>query len=64
MSGSLRLSPFAAGIQRICAEDYVVAKDMIDQNPKGTVVLAATQSAMMDHRKIGSPSISIRSTCL
>lgn len=55
---SLRLNPFAAGIQRICAEDYVVAKGTLRSTkiPKGTVVLAATQSAMMDHRKIGSPS--------
>ena len=55
---SLRLNPFAAGIQRICAEDYVVAKGTLRSTkiPKGTVVLAATQSAMMDHRKIESPS--------
>lgn len=55
---SLRLNPFAAGIQRICAEDYVVAKGTLRSTkiPKGTVVLAATQSAMMDHRKIENPS--------
>ena len=55
---SLRLNPFAAGIQRICAEDYVVAKGTLRSTkiPKGTLVLAATQSAMMDHRKIESPS--------
>jgi len=55
---SLRLNPFAAGIQRICAEDYVVAKGTLRSTkiPKGTVVLAATQSAMMDNRKIEKPS--------
>lgn len=51
---TLRLRPFAAGIQRICSEDYVVAKGTLRRAkiPKGTTVLAATQSAMMDHRKI------------
>ncbi|MDP1559297.1 MAG: cytochrome P450 [Nitrosomonas sp.] len=55
---SLRLNPFAAGIQRICAEDYVVAKGTMRTTkiPKGTVVLAATQSAMMDWRKVDKPS--------
>ncbi len=54
---SLRLNAFAAGIQRICAEDYVVAKGTLRATkiPKGTVVLAATQSAMMDWRKIRKP---------
>ncbi len=54
----IRLSPFAAGIQRICAEDYVVAQGSwrATKIPKGTVVLAATQSAMMDWRKIRKPS--------
>ncbi len=54
---SLRLNAFAAGIQRICAEDYVVAKGTLRSTkiPKGTIVLAATQSAMMDWRKIRKP---------
>ena len=54
---SLRLNPFAAGIQRICAEDYVVAKGTLRSTkiPKGSRVLAATQSAMMDRRKIEKP---------
>jgi len=54
---SLRLNPFAAGIQRICAEDYIVAKGTLRSTkiPKGTRVLAATQSAMMDGRKIKKP---------
>ncbi|MCB1948908.1 cytochrome P450 [Nitrosomonas sp.] len=54
---SLRLNPFAAGIQRVCAEDYVVAKGTLRSTtiPKGTRVLAATQSAMKDGRKIKKP---------
>lgn len=53
----LRHNPFAAGIQRICAEDYVVAKGSLRSTkiPKGSIVLAATQSAMMDGRKIKKP---------
>lgn len=55
---SLRLNPFSAGIQRVCAEDYVVAKGTFRATriPKGTKVLAATQSAMMDRRKVAEPS--------
>lgn len=55
---SLRLNPFSAGIQRVCAEDYVVAKGTLRATkiPKGTKVLAATQSAMMDRRKVAEPS--------
>lgn len=54
---SLRFNPFAAGIQRICAEDYVIAKGTLRSTkiPKGTIVVAATQSAMMDGRKIQKP---------
>ncbi|SER33936.1 Cytochrome P450 [Nitrosomonas sp. Nm51] len=54
---SLRLNPFAAGIQRVCAEDYVVARGTLRSAtiPKGTRVLAATQSAMKDGRKIKRP---------
>ena len=54
----IRLQPFAAGIQRICAEDYVVGKGSwrATKIPKGTVVLAATQSAMKDFRRIKQPS--------
>ncbi|MDH5602081.1 MAG: cytochrome P450 [Gammaproteobacteria bacterium] len=54
---SLRLNAFAAGIKRVCAEDYVVAKGTLRSTkiPKGTIVLAATQSAMMDWRKITKP---------
>lgn len=53
----MRLNPFAAGIQRICSEDYVVARGTLRRAtiPKGTVVLAATQSAMMDCRQLQSP---------
>ncbi len=55
---SLRFSPFAAGVQRICAEDYVVAKGTLRaaKIPKGTMVLVATQSAMMDWFEIKQPS--------
>jgi cytochrome P450 len=54
---SLRLNPCAAGIQRICAEDYVIAKGTLRSTkiPQGARVLAATQSAMMDGRKIRKP---------
>jgi cytochrome P450 len=54
---TLRLNPFALGIQRVCAEDYVVARGTLrsTQIPKGTKVIAATQSAMMDCRKIKKP---------
>ena len=55
---SLRLNPFSAGIQRVCVEDYIVAKGTLRSTkiPKGTIVLAATQSAMMDQRKVDQPS--------
>lgn len=54
---SLRLNPFAAGIQRICAEDYVVARGTLRATkiPKGTGVLAITESAMMDLRRVSKP---------
>ena len=54
---ALRLNPFALGIQRICSEDYVVARGSLRfaKIPKGTRVMAATQSAMMDCRKIKKP---------
>lgn len=53
----IRLNPFAIGIQRICSEDYVVAQGTLRRLkiPKGTGVLAATQSAMMDCRRIQDP---------
>ena len=53
----MRLSPFAAGVQRVCAEDYVLRRGSwrATRIPKGTTVLVATQSAMMDWRRIKSP---------
>ena len=55
----LRLNPFAAGVQRICAQDDVLAPDTWRATciPKGAVVLAATQSACMDGRKIYQPRV-------
>ncbi len=55
---SLRFNPFALGIQRICAEDYVVARGNLRATriPKGTVVLAVTQSAMKDWRRVRKPN--------
>jgi cytochrome P450 len=55
---SLRLNPFAPGITRICAEDYVVARGSLRATriPKGTAVLAVTQSAMKDWRKVKKPA--------
>ena len=53
----LRLNPFSAGIQRVCTQDYVLARDTRHATsiPKGAVVVAATQSAGMDGRKIYQP---------
>ncbi len=53
----LRFNSFAAGIARVCAEDYVVARGTLwaTRIPKGGPVLAATQSAMMDWRALKSP---------
>ena len=54
----LRLNAFAAGIQRICSRDYTVNEGSLRalRIPKGTPVLAATQSAMMDSRKVDKPA--------
>jgi len=54
---SIRLSPFAAGVQRICLQDYTVARGNLRASKikKGTKVLAATQSAMQDMRKVKKP---------
>ena len=53
----LRFNSFAAGIARVCAEDYVVARGTLRTTriPKGGSVLAATQSAMMDWGALKSP---------
>ncbi len=54
----LRLNAFAAGIQRICSRDYTVNEGTwrAARIPKGTPVLVATQSAMMDSRKVDKPA--------
>jgi cytochrome P450 len=53
----LRFNAFSPGVQRICSEDYVVANGTLRRAtiPKGTKVIAATQSAMMDCRELKSP---------
>ena len=58
MLEALRFNSFAAGIQRITVEDYVVGRGSLRATkiPKGTKVLASTQSAMMDCLKLKSPS--------
>ena len=55
---SLRLNAFSAGIQRICSRDYTVNEGSLRalRIPEGTPVLAATQSAMMDSRKVDKPA--------
>ncbi|ASJ76614.1 cytochrome P450 [Granulosicoccus antarcticus] len=54
----LRLNAFAAGVQRICSRDYIVNEGSwyAARIPKDTVVLVATQSAMMDSRKVAKPN--------
>ena len=54
----LRLNAFAAGIQRICSRDYIVNEGTwrAARIPEGTPVLVATQSAMMDSRKVEKPA--------
>ena len=54
----LRLNAFAAGIQRICSRDYTVNEGSwrAARIPKGTPVLVATQSAMLDSRKVDKPN--------
>ncbi|MCX7066172.1 MAG: cytochrome P450 [Methylococcales bacterium] len=57
MLEALRFNPFTPGIGRITAEDYVVGRGTLRATkiPKGTNVLVATQSAMMDCLKLKSP---------
>ena len=58
MLESIRLNPFAAGIKRICATSCKVGRGYWRSTtiPKGTTVLALTQSAMRDGRVFKSPS--------
>ncbi len=55
---ALRFNSFGAGVRRIANRDYIVARGCLRSKTikKGTIVLAATQSAMLDRRKIESPS--------
>ena len=55
---ALRFNPNNPGVFRIAADDYVVARDSAHATliPKGTNVLAATQSAMFDERFVDSPN--------
>lgn len=57
MLEALRFNPFAVGIARLAAEDYVVGSGTwrATKIPKGASVIAATQSAMMDCRQVKSP---------
>ena len=54
---ALRFNPNNPGVFRIAAEDYVVARDSAHATliPKGTQVLASTQSAMFDERFVDAP---------
>jgi len=53
----LRFNPFAPGISRLSAADYVVGGGSwrATKIPKGAKVFAATQSAMMDRLNVKSP---------
>ena len=55
---ALRFNPNNPGVFRTTAEDYVVARDSPHATliPKGTNVLASTQSAMFDERFVDSPN--------
>jgi cytochrome P450 len=55
---ALRFNPNNPGVFRVAAEDYVVAKGTPHATlvPKGTSVLAATQSAMFDDTVVESPN--------
>jgi cytochrome P450 len=54
---ALRFNPNNPGLFRIAAEDYTVAKDKMHATtiPRGTTVVAATQSAMFDDRIVDAP---------
>jgi cytochrome P450 len=55
---ALRFNPNNPGVFRITAEDYPLAKGALHGKtiPKGTSVLAATQSAMFDDLKVYQPN--------
>lgn len=54
---ALRFNPNNPGVFRTTAEDYQVARGQLHSVtiPKGTLVLAATQSAMFDDAKVDQP---------
>ena len=55
---ALRFNPNNAGVYRLAAEDYPLAKASFHGTtiPKGTSVIAATQSAMFDERFVDQPN--------
>jgi cytochrome P450 len=55
---ALRFNPNNPGVFRNTSEDYTVARDSAHATliPKGTNVLASTQSAMFDERFVDSPN--------
>jgi cytochrome P450 len=54
---AMRLFPQTPGLFRVCATDYVLAQGTHREKliPAGTLVLASTQSAMMDETVLRSP---------
>ena len=55
---ALRFNPNNPGLFRIAAQEYTVAKDKLHATtiPRGTTVIAATQSAMFDDRIVDDPN--------
>jgi cytochrome P450 len=55
---ALRFNPNNPGLFRLAAQDYRLAKDSLHGTtiPKGTSVIAATQSAMFDERMVDQPN--------
>ena len=55
---ALRFNPNNPGLFRIAAQDYTVAKGTMHATliPKGTSVIAATESAMFDERIVDAPN--------
>ena len=55
---ALRFNPNDPGLFRIAAEDYTVARGHLRSAtiPRGTTVIAATQSAMFDDSKVDRPN--------
>src|ERR1700685_201717 len=55
---ALRFNPNNPGLFRLAAEDYRLAKTSLHGTtiPKGTSVIAATQSAMFDERMVDQPN--------